>query len=390
MRRLAVLLATALAVAATTLLGAPAASADPISECTTTTGTVIAVDFGHWGGPVVRGCGVDQSTGYALLHAGGFSTAGDSHDGPAFICRIGNAAFHGAAQYPTPSDEPCILTPPASAYWSFWLAPAGQNTWTYSSVGAMSELPKPGEVELWSFGGTNIAGNSGSGLPRVTPAQVRATNVATGGGSGGSGGSGGGSGGSGGSGSGSGGSGSGSGGSGGSGGSPGGGSGGSTGGTSGSTGSTGGTGGSTGGTGGASSSSGGATSAGSAGGSGTTTGSGSGSGSGSSTGSGSGGGTATHAPASLSPTPSATSHAKHGTSSHARHSASSRAQASASAAAGGSPSASGGPTVVDAAPAASTSKSSAGSAVPLTIALVVVVLLACAAGWTVRRRRRSE
>ena len=39
-------------------IAAPATSADPIGNCTTTAGTIIAVDFAHWGGPVVRGCGV--------------------------------------------------------------------------------------------------------------------------------------------------------------------------------------------------------------------------------------------------------------------------------------------------------------------------------------------
>ena len=80
-----------------------AAHADPIGNCTTTAGTIVAVDFSHWGGPIVRGCGVNSPSGYALLHAAGFSTAGDTHDGPAFICRIGNEAFEHGTQYPTPA-----------------------------------------------------------------------------------------------------------------------------------------------------------------------------------------------------------------------------------------------------------------------------------------------
>lgn len=352
MRRLAGLLVAVLAAASTTLLGAvPSASAAPVSSCTTTTGTIVAVDFSHWGGPVVRGCGVNQPTGYALMHEGGFSTVGDSHDGPAFICRIGNAAFHGAVQYPTVSDEPCILTPPASAYWSYWLASAGQNTWTYSSLGAMSEVPKPGQVELWSFGGTNIAGNSGSGLPRVTPAEVRATNVAGGGGSGGSGGS-------------TGGTGSGSGGS-----------------TGGSGGSTGGSGGTSGGSSGTSGSAGGGTSAGSSGGS-----------AGSGTPAGSGTGTRAAGSPATSPTTHAASSGggsvKPSASTRPQHQVRSSASASASAAAAASGGAGGGPKVIDAAPASSTRGLSTGSAVPLTIAVVVIVGLAGAAGWTVRRRRQ--
>jgi hypothetical protein len=154
-----------------------AARADPIGNCTTTAGTIVAVDFSHWGGPIVRGCGVDSTSGYALLHAAGFSSAGDAHDGPAFACRIGNEAFQHGTQYPTPAQDACILTPPAAAYWSYWVAPAGQNRWTYSPRGATSDVPKPGEVELWIFGGTNIGGTTGSGVPSFSPDTVRAHNA---------------------------------------------------------------------------------------------------------------------------------------------------------------------------------------------------------------------
>jgi hypothetical protein len=173
-RPLTLLAALALAGAATVAppLASPAA-ADAINNCTAAAGTVIAVDFAHWGGPVVRGCDTSNPrNGAYLLTDEGFTLAGDQHDGPAFICRIGNHAFNNGTQYPTPAQDPCILTPPASAYWSYWLAPAGQNTWTYSQLGAYSEVPKPGEVELWIFGGTNIAGTEGK--PTCTPNSLRA------------------------------------------------------------------------------------------------------------------------------------------------------------------------------------------------------------------------
>ncbi len=170
-RRIAVGLAL-LAGFIITPFGSPTATADPIGNCTTTTGTIVAVDFAHWGGPIVRGCGVNSATGYALLQAAGFTTAGDRHDGAGFICRLGNGAFNGGAQYPTAAQDACIVTPPATAYWSYWLAPAGQNTWSYSPRGAATEVPKPGEVEAWVFGATNTAGTSGG--PTFSPASVRA------------------------------------------------------------------------------------------------------------------------------------------------------------------------------------------------------------------------
>ncbi|MEV4824604.1 prenyltransferase/squalene oxidase repeat-containing protein [Micromonospora sp. NPDC049274] len=169
-----------LALVATVALGAVAlvvptrvALADPLESCTSTQGAIVAVDFGAWGGPLLRGCDATPTTGLDLLHEAGFTTTGTAHDGPGFICRIGSPDFASGAEHPTPADEACQLTPPASAYWSYWIAPAGQDHWTYSPLGAMSQRPGPGEVEAWVFGGTDIGGSTGA--PSFTPASVRAT-----------------------------------------------------------------------------------------------------------------------------------------------------------------------------------------------------------------------
>ncbi|MEH0927379.1 prenyltransferase/squalene oxidase repeat-containing protein [Micromonospora sp. CPCC 205558] len=150
-----------------------AAIADPLEFCTPTQGAIVAVDFGAWGGPLLRGCDATPTTGLDLLHEAGFTTTGTAHDGPGFICRIGSPAFDAGAEHPTPADEACQLTPPATAYWSYWIAPAGQDHWTYSPLGAMSQRPGPGEVEAWVFGGTDIGGTTGA--PSFTPASVRAS-----------------------------------------------------------------------------------------------------------------------------------------------------------------------------------------------------------------------
>ncbi|MFD0574155.1 hypothetical protein ACFQ0T_39225 [Kitasatospora gansuensis] len=184
-RRLSRLLGAAGATLALALggLGAgatPAAAAPlPIDQCTTTSGVVLAVDFGHWGGPLLRSCGSIPTTGYALLSQGGWKTTGTGHDGPAFICRIGYSGHQGGKQYPTPDQDKCVLTPPASAYWSYWHADPGQDTWSYSQLGAMSYKPKPGSVDLWIFGGTNIEGTEGR--PAFSPDTVRAHNTTPGG-----------------------------------------------------------------------------------------------------------------------------------------------------------------------------------------------------------------
>ncbi|MFB7830539.1 hypothetical protein [Streptomyces sp. NPDC056056] len=174
--------ALALTVAAFSGTTAPAGAApQPMGQCTTSSGAVLAVDFSHWGGPIYRSCGTTPTTGYELLNQGGWRTTGTGHDGPAFICRIGYSGHQGGKQYPTPQQDDCVLTPPASAYWSYWHADPGQNTWTYSQLGAMLYKPRPGSVDLWIFGGTDIEGTKGR--PTVTPDQLRAKNARPTGGS---------------------------------------------------------------------------------------------------------------------------------------------------------------------------------------------------------------
>ncbi|MFC4331038.1 prenyltransferase/squalene oxidase repeat-containing protein [Streptomyces andamanensis] len=163
---LLVVLATCVAFLTT----APAA-ADGADGCTATHGAVVAVDFGPFGGKVERGCDPAPTTGYNLLHQAGFTTTGTQHDGPGFLCRIGYGAFHSGTEYPTPAAEDCVLTPPATAYWSYWVAAPGDKDWTYSSRGAMTRTVKDGDVDAWVFGGTDIGGTKGK--PAFSPDDVR-------------------------------------------------------------------------------------------------------------------------------------------------------------------------------------------------------------------------
>ncbi|MFJ6072720.1 hypothetical protein ACIQFU_18020 [Streptomyces sp. NPDC093065] len=179
-RAVAALALTAAALGAT----APSAAADPqaMGRCTTSSGVVLAVDFSHWGGPVLRSCGTTPTTGYELLNQGGWQTTGTGHDGPAFICRIGYSGYKNGKRYPTAAEDDCVLTPPASAYWSYWHADPGADDWQYSQLGAMLYKPKPGSVDLWIFGATNVEGTQGR--PTVTPDQLRAHNTRPQGGTG--------------------------------------------------------------------------------------------------------------------------------------------------------------------------------------------------------------
>ncbi|MFJ9245603.1 prenyltransferase/squalene oxidase repeat-containing protein [Streptomyces sp. NPDC101776] len=171
-------LASALLVllaACVTFLTTTPAAADPIGDCTATKGAVVAVDLGPFGGTVERGCDTTPTTGYDLLHDGGFTTTGTQHDGPGFICRIGKGT--SGTQYPTPDKESCVLTPPATAYWSYWTASPGQDDWSYSQYGAMDRKLKDGDVDAWVYGGTDIGGSTGR--PTFNPDDVRAGGSST-------------------------------------------------------------------------------------------------------------------------------------------------------------------------------------------------------------------
>jgi hypothetical protein len=172
--RAAAMSATLVLTATAVLPAGPAeATAMPLKNCTATAGVILAVDFGHWGGPVLRSCGSTPTTGYAELNQGGWHTSGTVHDGPGFICRIGYGGYQHDVQYPTPAQQSCVQTPPASAYWSFWQADPGQRSWTYSQYGAVGYHPAPGSISLWVFGGTNLAGTAGSAVPAISPQSLR-------------------------------------------------------------------------------------------------------------------------------------------------------------------------------------------------------------------------
>jgi hypothetical protein len=174
--------ATAAVTASALVVSTPTpAAAEPVGDCSTTVGVIVVVDFAHFGGEVVRGCGADPSagstTGLQAMHTAGFATDGTADYGTRFICRIVDPGT-GVADPPT---TPCTSTPPASAYWSYWHADPGQTAWTLSQLGVATYRPLPGSVTLWLFGGTSVTGGSGTGRPpaTLTPTEVRATTVSS-------------------------------------------------------------------------------------------------------------------------------------------------------------------------------------------------------------------
>ena len=127
--------------------------------CKGTSGVTVSVDFGAWAKGIRTRCAPGTpSTGVAALQQAGFTVAGTAQYGLAFVCRINSL--------PTTTQQKCLRTPPATAYWAYYYANAGKTTWTYSATGAASFKPAQGSIQAWTFGN--------SAKPRKTPAQIRA------------------------------------------------------------------------------------------------------------------------------------------------------------------------------------------------------------------------
>lgn len=134
-------------------------------HCLDDLGVTLVVDFqdlGAWGGQdgqdVVR-CATSgipgvafDGTGIQALQAAGIEVEGTTRWGLSFVCRLEGRP---AADEPLPIEgnpgytEPCVNTPPGSAYWSYWHSMG--SDWTYSSQGAISRKPAPGTSDGWSF-----------------------------------------------------------------------------------------------------------------------------------------------------------------------------------------------------------------------------------------------
>ncbi|GCD97693.1 hypothetical protein [Embleya hyalina] len=159
----------ALPAAARLTVAAPAAQAVDTSKgtpgyCPDAGGVTIVIDFQELGGTTIVRCARgDQATGHAALKNAGIEIAGVARWGEAFICRIEGK--------PGANSEPCIDTPPASAYWSYWHAPNG-GSWTYSQWGVMNRKPPPGSFEGWSFAKNKT--ETTNPPPRVAPSRPAA------------------------------------------------------------------------------------------------------------------------------------------------------------------------------------------------------------------------
>jgi hypothetical protein len=127
--------------------------------CSGTSGVTVTVDFTAFSGVEQTRCAAGaQTSGITAMQNAGFTPAGTTHYGLAFVCRINNL--------PSPTQDPCVNTPPPTAYWAYYHALSGATTWSYSSTGASSYKPPLGSIDAWAFGN--------GATPSKTPAQVRA------------------------------------------------------------------------------------------------------------------------------------------------------------------------------------------------------------------------
>jgi len=137
------------------------------TSCGSGHGVTVVVDFHQLDHRDVRSCvpdGGGQDAARLLREAGLGLT--DVQRQPGFVCRVDGL----------PADDPCVNTPPASAYWSLWWSDGSSGQWSYSTVMASSlQVPDGGLVGLvWDQA-------SGDLRPAVAPGSsaARAATPAT-------------------------------------------------------------------------------------------------------------------------------------------------------------------------------------------------------------------
>lgn len=153
----ALLLAPLVSPLAATL---PAASAAGV--CPSADGVVVVVDFRQLGGGVQQHCVAGSG-----IASGLFGQAGYGFDyvqrQPGFVCRVNGK----------PAADPCVNTPPSTAYWGLFWSDGRSGVWSYSTTGVQSlRIPNGGYV---GFAWQGQAGQVKPGVaasPRVAPSPT--------------------------------------------------------------------------------------------------------------------------------------------------------------------------------------------------------------------------
>lgn len=133
----------------------PLSSAEA-STCSSADGVSVVVDFHELGGGVQTACVADGGGKNAatLFETAGFAlTPVQRQDG--FVCRVDGK----------PSNDPCVNTPPADAYWGLWWSDGTSGQWTYATRGAGSQTVPDGGYVAFSWNGS-----ASRSAPGVSPA----------------------------------------------------------------------------------------------------------------------------------------------------------------------------------------------------------------------------
>ncbi|MCW2807211.1 MAG: hypothetical protein JWQ93_1166 [Marmoricola sp.] len=125
-----------------------------------TSGVNVVVDFGALGGGVQKACdpsGAGQS-GDKVFPAAGFPLEYAQRQ-PGFVCRIMGS----------PSDDPCVNTPPPDAYWGLFWSDGRSGKWNYATAGvAGTSVPSGG------FLGFAWQSSTKRRLPATSPMSTQA------------------------------------------------------------------------------------------------------------------------------------------------------------------------------------------------------------------------
>ena len=171
-------------LATATVLGPGGTPPATAAGCSGAGGVTVVVDHHQLGGGIQQACDADGGGKLAstVFPDSGFPLTYVQRQ-PGFVCRVAGV----------PSSDPCVNTPPATAYWSLWWSDGTSGDWVYSSQGVGSlRVPDGGYVAFsWQ-------GQDGKAAPGVAPRPRGQTSPPASGGTGGTGDSSGGSGGSGG------------------------------------------------------------------------------------------------------------------------------------------------------------------------------------------------
>lgn len=166
--RLTRLLAATVLVAA----GGAVATTTPASaaSCTTSTGVTVVVDPHGLGGGVRAVCDAGGGGKYAstIFGEAGFPLTYVQRE-PGFVCRVDNQ--------PSSTQQACVNTPPANAYWGLWWSNGTSGTWTYANYGVGAQkIPAGGSVAFsWNGSstksppGTTPPARASSPAPKPTP-----------------------------------------------------------------------------------------------------------------------------------------------------------------------------------------------------------------------------